>query len=175
MAESDNGKRTACGPLRRIIIAAIVLATLSTACGGPVVFGHIPPTTFQFTTTVDLKDDEPGGWQIAQVVVLLGRLSNFFPRAAICEVEVGMPIMTELIGLITVEYAQISSAMAADRAARELMEKREIPTAPACIAFRRVMQEELRYPDGPIPGARVLRFSTDKVPRRTFPAKRGRR
>ena len=85
MAESDIGKRITCGPLRRIIIAAIVLATLSTACGGPVVFGHIPPTTFQFTTTIDLRDDEPGGWQIAQVVVLLGRLSNFFPRAAICE------------------------------------------------------------------------------------------
>lgn len=160
--------------MRRVIITAILLGILSTACGPPVVLGNIPPSTFHFTTTIPNKDGHPGGWQIAQVLVLLGRLSNFFPRAAVCQVEVGVPVVNA-DGFVAVEYAQIASAAAADNAAREIMSKREIPTAPACALFRETMLKWLRPPDGPIRGAKVNRFTKSNLPRKSFPPKRGRK
>lgn len=158
---------------RHSFVVAMLLLTAATACGNPVVLGYIPPSTFQFTTVVELSDDEPGGWQIAQLLVLLGRLSAMFPRAAVCQVEVGVPIVNGDIGFISVEFAQHASAAAADTAARDLMEKREIPTISACKAFVETMQKRLRPPDGPIRGAKVNRFTRHDLPRRTFPPKRG--
>ncbi len=160
--------------IRRVLAVAVLLAALAAGCGNPVVHGHIPPSTFQFTTVLDHDGPRPGGWQVAQVLVLLGRLGMMFPRAAVCQVQVGVPLVTAKLGVISVEYAQVSSATAADAAARELMEKRAIPTATACSAFRETMQRLLGGRTGLIPGARVTRFDTDKVPRRTFPPKRGR-
>lgn len=160
--------------IRRISFVAVILATISTGCvGGPVVYGHIPPTTFEFTTTVEYDGDATGGWQIAQVVVLLGRLAAMFPRAAICQVEVGVPLVNHY-GPVPTDLARVASAVAADRAARELMAKREMPTGPACQRFRETMQRLMRPPEGQIPGTKVTRFTRHDLPRRTFPPKRGR-
>ena len=156
-----------------------VLLSAVGCTGQRIVFGNIPPSTFQFTTVI--KHDgtpEPGGWQVAQVVVLLGRLSTMFPRAAFCDVEVGTPIVNRQQGYIPEEMAQVESALAADSAAREMLQARELPTAPICYTFRETMMRYLADPQsGTIAGARVSGFRTwkgKKIPRRTFPPKRGR-
>jgi hypothetical protein len=142
------------------------------------VFGNIPPSTFQFTTVVENPRRGRGGWQVAQVVVLLGRLSTMFPRAAVCDVEVGMPVVNTQQGFISVEMAQSASAIASDQAARELFQQREKPTVTICHSFRETMEYFLadKYV-GTVGGSRVTRFRSwpgKKVPRRTFPPKRGR-
>ena len=93
-----------------------------------------------------------------KVLVLLGRLSAAFPRAATCDLEIGMPVINHL-GYISVERAQLESAYAADRAARKLLKARERPSASLCYLFRRIMQDLLLDPYfGNIPGARVRPF-----------------
>lgn len=153
-----------------------VLLSVQAACmGDRVVFGNIPPSTFKFTTVIEENGLEPGGWQVAQVVVLLGRLSTMFPRAATCDVEVGMPLVNHL-GYVSVEHARLESALSADRAARKLLKARERPTASICLLFRTTMEKYLRDPRfSNIPGAKVSRFSNQwVVPRETFPPRRGR-
>lgn len=155
----------------------VALMSLQAACmGDRVVVGNIPPSTFKFTTVIEEGGREPGGWQVAQVIVLLGRLSTMFPRAATCDIEVGMPVINHL-GYVSVERAQLESARSADRAAHKLLKARERPTASICRLFRTTMQKFLRdrkFSD--IPGAKVGSFSNKwLVPRETFPATRGRR
>lgn len=140
------------------------------------VFGAVPPSTFQFTTVVT-RDEEPSGWQVAQVVVLLGRLSLMFPRAAMCYVEVGVPLIHHA-GPVTVEEAQFKSAAAADAAAHKILKQHEKPTSTICDLFRKTMGKQLGHPRyGTIPGAKVTGFRAwhgKKVPRSTFPPRRGR-
>ncbi|MEM9488199.1 MAG: hypothetical protein AAGC55_03585, partial [Myxococcota bacterium] len=95
-------------------------------------YGNIPPTTFQFVTVVDHDGLGPGGWHVAQVAVLLGRLSTLFPRAAVCDVEVGMPLASRQHVFISKEFAQARSAEAADLAARKLLGQRQQLSAPLC-------------------------------------------
>ncbi len=148
--------------------------TLVSSCTGETwVFGNIPPGTFEFATVLPYDGDGPGGWQVAQVVVLVGRLSAMYPRTAICEVEVGLPIVNRQQGFISVEMAQEASATAADEAARKVLGEPRKPTGSACESFRRAMKESLRRL---VRGATVGRFRDwpgKSVPRRTFPAHRG--
>ena len=133
-----------------MLIMAMLLPATGGCTGDRIVFGHIPPSTFQFVTVVELDGPGAGGWQVAQVVVLLGRLSTMFPRAAFCDVEVGMPIVNTQQGYIPVEMAQMESAMAA----------------------------MFNHPDhGTVAGSRVSGFHAwkgKKIPRKKFPPKRGR-
>lgn len=159
-------------------MVALVLATLAilAGCSDRMVFGNIPPSTFRFVTVIDNPGRSPGGWQVAQVVVLLERLSTMFPRTATCDIEVGTPIINRQQGFIPVEMAQEESAIAADRVARELFQKRE-PVASLCVAFRKRMTKVLGDANrGPIAGAKVSDFKhwrRKKVPRKTFPPRRG--
>lgn len=156
----------------------LALMCLQGACAGErAVFGTIPVDTFQFTTVV--KDDgrgKAGGWQVAQVVILLGRLSYMFPRASSCDIEVGVPIRSRKHGYITVEHAQLESATASDKAAHDILTRREKPTATICELFRKSMRYYLADQKiGTIPGARVTGFVNNWiVPRRSFPPRRGR-
>lgn len=159
----------------RIVVLLAGTLMLGTGCtSGNVVFGNVPPTTFQFRTVVEHDGSGPGGWQVAQVVVLLGRLSTMFPRAATCDVEVGMPVVNRRQGYLSPERAQEESAIAADRAAHKLLGERKQPTAALCISFRATMQYFLH---STVAGAKVDTFRPwpgKKIPRRTFPPKRGR-
>jgi hypothetical protein len=159
-------------------IAIVALLCVQGACAGErVVFGAIRPSTFQFTTVVEHDGIGAGGWRVAQVIVLLGRLSAVFPRAATGDVEVGVPIVNRR-GHVTVEMAQMESAAAADAAARRLLQQHERPTGSLCRLFYEAMASLLGDPDhGRIPGARVTSFRTwpgRRIPRRTFPPRRGR-
>jgi hypothetical protein len=157
-----------------VLLLCLLAGALQSACAGSHVFGGIPPASFQFTKVVPYEGAptlEPGGWKVAKVLILLGRLSPMFPEAASCGVEVGVPEFARR-RVITDAFAQFESARAADAAARRVFQQR-LPTAQMCHRFRGEMEGLLRGTapqyKGPIPGARVTGFSTQGIPHTTFP------
>ena len=88
-----------------LVLFLVFLGSACLACVG----GHIPPSTFQFTNIVPYTGPGTGGWKVAQVTVLLNRISRTFPQSAICEVEVGVPEVN-VNGLVSDEFAQIAAA-----------------------------------------------------------------
>jgi hypothetical protein len=146
------------------VVAGIFLA----ACMEPVVLGHIPPTAFHFTSVVPRSGSEAGGWKVAQVVILLGRLAPRYPETALCEIEVGVPEFNK-DGVVLDEVAQVKAAQAADVAAARVLKER-LPTAMACDELRKTMQRIMGDPaNGTLPGTRVRSFITPGLPRTTFP------
>jgi hypothetical protein len=99
--------------LRRtgVLIGSFVLA----AC--TIVGGGIPPSQFHFVRVVAPRGAGEGGWKVAQVAILLNRVSPMFPVSAICEVEVQVPEINYL-GPVPDELAQVRAAEAANAAAR---------------------------------------------------------
>jgi hypothetical protein len=153
---------------RKVLLWLAVFSAVQLACEG----GHIPPSTFQFTTIVPHTGTGTGGWKVAQVRILLGRLSKVFPQAAVCDIEVGVPVRN-VNGLVWDALAQEAAARASDEAARIVLRER-IPTALACVQFRQHMERILGdYEFGIIPGAKVGGFQSVGVPRTTFPEKMG--
>jgi len=149
---------------RKVLLWLAVFSAVQLACEG----GHIPPSTFQFTTIVSHTGEGTGGWKVAQVSILLGRLSKVFPQAAVCDIEVGVPVRNKN-GLVWDALAQEAAARASDEAARLVLRER-IPVALACDQFRKHMGRILGDSEfGTIPGARVSGFLTSGVPRTTFP------
>ncbi|MCY1073765.1 hypothetical protein [Archangium lansingense] len=151
---------------RGILLSLALLGATQLACVG----GHIPPSMFQFQNVVPYSGPapEPGGWKVAQVLILLGRISPVFSPTATCDIEVGVPERNGN-GWVLDEFAQAEAARAADKAARIVL-REQIPTALACHRFRAHMQSILAEPViGPIPGARVTGFQRVGVPRSTFP------
>jgi hypothetical protein len=127
---------------------------------------------FQFTNIVPHTGTDTGGWKVAQVLVLLGRISPVFPQTAVCEIEVGVPERNRN-GLVWDALAQEASARAADEAARIVLRER-VPVALACQHFRERMERILGdWKVGTIPGAKVTGFNTVGVPRTTFPRNAG--
>lgn len=144
------------------ILAAI--GTLLFACVG----GHIPPSTFHFTNVVPNPGAGIGGWKVAQVLVILAKISPIFPETATCDVEVGVPEVN-FKGPVLDELAQEAAAKAADEAARIVFKERQ-PTVLVCEQFRNHMHFIMAAQDtGILPGAKVTRFQTSGVPRTTFP------
>lgn len=150
---------------RGVSLLLAILGVAWHACVG----GHIPPSTFQFNKIVPHTGPErEGGWKVAQVVVLLGRISPRFSATAVCEIEVGVPEVN-VKGAVPDEFAQVEAARAADEAARIVLREHQ-PTALACQQFKVHMGRilgDLKF--GSIPGARVTGFLTVGVPRTTFP------
>jgi hypothetical protein len=123
---------------------------------------------FQFTNVVPYTPPEGGGWKVAQVIVMMGRISTVFPMNAVCEIEVGVP-EKNVNGWVTDEFAQAAAAKAADEAARIVL-REHLPTALACARFRKHMGDILGDKQfGTIPGAQVTGFQREGVPRKTFP------
>jgi hypothetical protein len=99
-----------------------------------------------------------GGWKVAQVLVLLGRISPRFPETSYCDVEVGVPEVNWQ-GSISNERAQNVAANAADKAAGQVLTKRLV-TAVLCDQFRQKMQTFMRDSQQVdyLPGATVSSF-----------------
>jgi hypothetical protein len=152
---------------RGVLLSLVLLGASQLACVG----GHIPPSMFQFMNVVPYSsgpEGEEGGWKVAQVLILLGKISPMFSSAATCDIEVGVP-ERNVKGWVLDEVAQVEAAKAADKAARIVLREHQ-PTALACDQFRKHMQSILTDPvSGPIPGARVTKFKEVGVPRMTFP------
>jgi len=149
---------------RSVLLLLAILGTAQFACVG----GHIPPSIFEFTNIVPYTTPEGGGWKVAQVLVLLGKISPRFSSTATCDIEVGVP-ERNVKGWVLDEVAQVEVARAADKAARIVLREHQ-PTALACIKFREHMESILTHPvSGAIPGAKVTPFREVGVPRKTFP------
>jgi hypothetical protein len=141
---------------------------LQLACIEPIVLGGIPPSAFEFTNIVPHRESGAGGWKVAQVIIMLGRLSPHYPEATACEIEVGVPEQAGDEKVLDTK-AQRAAARASDVAAREVLKER-LPTATACLRFRAAMALYLNdKKKGGIPGARVTAFQRTGIPRRTFP------
>ncbi|WNG49083.1 hypothetical protein F0U60_36910 [Archangium minus] len=151
--------------MMRLLLA--IAGALQLSCT-QIVIGHIPPSTFQFTNVVPHAGPGTGGWKVAQVLVLLGRLSPIFPATATCEIEVGVPEVN-LNGPVPDDFAQEAAAKASDEAARLVIKERQ-PTALACNQFKKHMEHIMGDRTfGTIPGTRVTGFQTMGIPRKTFP------
>jgi hypothetical protein len=149
---------------RKALSFLALLCATQLACVG----GHIPPSMFQFANVVPYTPPGTGGWKVAQVVILMGKISPAFSSTAVCEIEVGVPEMN-VNGWVTNEFAQGAAAKAADEAARIILRENQ-PTALACDQFRRHMARILGDRNwGTIPGAQVTGFQRVGVPRMTFP------
>ncbi|PTL81966.1 hypothetical protein [Vitiosangium sp. GDMCC 1.1324] len=151
---------------RGILLSLAILGAAQLACVG----GHIPPSMFQFQNVVPYSGDgnETGGWKVAQVLILLSRISPSFPESATCDIEVGVPERNKK-GWVLDEFAQTAAAKAADEAARIVL-REQLPTALACKQFREHMERILTELDvGPIPGAKVTKFRAVGVHPKTFP------
>lgn len=129
--------------------------------------GGIAPSQFHFVNVVSEEGPEPGGWKVAQVAILLGRLSSLAPASAVCEVEVQVP-QINYQGPVSDAVAQSRAAAAANTAARIVLRERLSLTAVLCMRFRTEMQRILGQAEM-IPGARVTAFQTPGVPRTSFP------
>jgi len=130
-----------------------------------VVTGGIPPTSFEFHPTVPIGGGPPGGWRVAQVVILLGSVSSPGPRAVWCDIEVGLPQVTHL-GPVLEEQAQVACAAAADQASRVVLQQRLEVSALICKRFQEEMEAILSKS---IPGVRVTKIQTPGIRPKRFP------
>jgi len=133
-------------------VAALVGSLLPLGCTTRVA-GTIPPSQFQFRTTVPLGGEKVGGWQAAQVIITLGSKYG----VAVCRIEVGTPLVNEVEGVISVEAAQVAASRAADIAARVALARPRL-SAELCRAFIDEMNVQLI---DIIDGARVSAFTSD--------------
>ncbi len=129
-----------------------------------VVAGGIPPSTFQFHSIIPYVGPSEGGWKVAKVLVLLGRLSSLMPSGSYCDVEIGVPEVNHQ-GPVSDSFAQVQAALAADETAR-LVLREKLPTALLCRRFIAELDRSLK---ATIPGAKVTKFSMVGVPHTTFP------
>jgi hypothetical protein len=139
---------------------ALCLEACATASGG-----RIPPSAFEFHEIVSNEGPTPGGWKVAQVNILLARISQYRPLHAWCDVEVGVPL-TNKKRTISNTVAQKRSADAADKAAQLVLLGNETISAIACIQFRNEMLVLLRKS---VKGVKVTKFMTQGIEPRSFP------
>lgn len=138
----------------------LLLEACATVAGG-----HIPPSAFEFQDVVSQKGGEPSGWKVAQVNILLSRVSRRKPLQAWCDVEVGVPIVSGRRP-ISNAVARERSADAADEASQVVLMGSETVSALACQEFREVMRRLLR---NTIEGVRVTKFITPGIEPKSFP------
>lgn len=90
------------------------LSLLLEACAA-VSGGHVPPSAFEFHEVVSKEGQEAGGWKVAQVYILLSRVSRRRPLQAWCDIKVGIPIKSDRRSVPSAT-AQRKCAEAADEA-----------------------------------------------------------
>ncbi|HYO57208.1 hypothetical protein [Archangium sp.] len=139
---------------------ALLLAACATVSGG-----HIPPSAFEFHDFVSEQGPEPGGWKIAQVNILLSRVSRRRPLQTWCDVEVGVPIINWKRSISNV-VAQKRASEAADAAAQMVLRGPETVSVLACQQFR---EEMLRLLKKSLDGVKVTKFYTQGLEPKSFP------
>jgi hypothetical protein len=149
----------------RIAVVCVVLFAVLVQLGcGTSYHGSVPPRIFQFKTVVQHDGHGTGGWKVAQVIIMLARLSEYFPAKSTCSVQVGVPVVNGL-GPVSDDLAQVQSSRAAHEAGRDVLAG-SLPSAMMCKRFRELMEVWLKQP---IPGAKVTNFTRNDVPRTRFP------
>jgi hypothetical protein len=147
----------------RTLVESLVLLVMA-ACATLVV-GGIPPSSFEFHGIVPLDTSPPGGWKVAQIVIMLGHLSESGPQPAWCDVEVGVPEYNIDGPVLDVE-AQELCALAADRAAQVALKEQGLASAVLCRRFISEMEAFLRQS---IKGATVTKFRTPGISPKRYP------
>jgi hypothetical protein len=127
--------------------------------------GGIPPSSFEFHPTVPIGRLQPGGWKVAQVIILLGSSSVSGPRGVWCDIEVGTP-QVNYLGPVLDEVAQGICATAADQAARTVLQQRLEVSALICRRFQEEMEAIISRS---IPGVRVTKIQTPGFQPKRFP------
>jgi len=145
-------------------IAFMVVSLWLGACA-TIVTGGIPPSSFEFHPTVPVGGGQPGGWKVAQVIILLGSVSSSGPRAVWCDIEVGIPQVNHL-GPVLEEEAQVACAAAADQASRVVLQQRLEVSALICKRFQEEMEALISKS---IPGVRVTKIQTPGFQPKRFP------
>jgi len=140
------------------------VALSGSGCATPVT-GGIPPSAFQFHVIVNHTGPGAGGWQVAQVNVLLGRISRRNPEGTWCDAEVGLPV-ANWQGTIWDDEAQDLCAESSNMAARFALRQRAATSAALCEVYRIKMRDLLR---AQIPGADVTKFKTPGIQPQRFP------
>jgi hypothetical protein len=144
-----------------MLLAWVLSAVLLVGCAA---WGGIPPTAFQFHNVVPYEGPGEGGWKVAQVRILLTRVSRTQPLQAWCDVEVGVPEVNHR-GRIANVTAQEFATLAADEAARFALQQRVATSEALCEVFRKKMLGLLTRD---IPGVKVNRFKEQGIPQTTF-------
>ncbi len=147
------------------MVLVLILAALCTSACGSIVAGGIPPSTFQFHSIIPHSEPGTGGWKVAQVNVMLGRISKVNPDGVWCDVEIGAPEVNWK-GLVLDSKLQIACAQASDRAARFALRQRAATSAALCTLYRNKMLEIMTKV---IPGVDVTKFKTPGIKPQTFP------
>jgi hypothetical protein len=145
-------------------IALMVVSLWLGACA-TIVMGGIPPSSFEFHPTVPVGVGRPGGWKVAQVIIMLGNVSSSGPRAVWCDIEVGLPQVNHL-GPVLDEEAQVVCAAAADNASRVVLQRRMDVSVHGCKRFQEEMEAIISKS---IPGVRVTKIQTPGFQPKRFP------
>lgn len=145
-------------------IALMVVSLWLGACS-TIVTGGIPPSAFEFHPTVPVVRWQPGGWKVAQVIILLGSASPSGPRAVWCDIEVGIP-QVNYLGPVLDEEAQGVCAAAADQASRAVLQQRLEVSVLICKRFQEEMEAIISRS---IPGVRVTKIQTLGLQPKRFP------
>ncbi len=130
-----------------------------------IVMGGIPPGSFEFHPTVFIGKAHPGGWKVAQVIIMLGSSSVSGPRGVWCDIEVGTP-QVNYLGPVLDEMAQGVCAAAADQAARTVLRQGLGISALICKRFQEEMETIISRS---IPGVRVTKIQTPGLQPKRFP------
>lgn len=140
---------------RSLGLAVLLLAACARGPSGNGVTGGITPDYFKFEEINPYNRTDPTGhgWRAVCIRAAMKAGPPGYQKGY-CEFEVGVPIMLDTDRYITVREAQAASAMAANMAAYRVLSElhAELMLGPACIKFKRLMQEILK---DSIPGARV--------------------
>lgn len=109
------------------------------------VLSFFKPSIFNFVTIVaDDGKDVGGGWQEAKAALTFAH--NLFEMTT-CQVRVGMPLRTKLLGKIAESAAASYSASAANTAAGKVWPT-ELPPGIFCSTFKEEMKKQLESVTG---------------------------
>lgn len=150
-----------------LMLRTVALMVVSLWLGGcsTIVTGGISPSAFEFHPMVPIGGVQPGGWKVAQVIILLGSASVSGPRAVWCDIEVGLP-QVNYLGPVLDEEAQGACAAAADQASRVVLQQRLEVSALICRRFQEEMEAIISKS---IPGVRVTKIQTPGFQPKRFP------
>jgi hypothetical protein len=148
---------------RSLVLALLLVAACARGPDGNGVSGGITPDYFKFVELVPYSPTDPdgNGWRAVCIVAAMQAAPPHHQKAH-CDFEVGVPIRLDTGEYITVRKAQAAAAMAANAAAYRVLSRLhvELMLGPACIEFRRLMEEILR---NSIIGARVRKCTETRL------------
>jgi hypothetical protein len=143
--DADSQCRTDAGDGKTYVYCGNHCPQSDVQCMAGGVISYFKPSNFKFVTIVaDDGTDVGGGWQEAKAPLMFAH--NLF-EITTCQVRVGMPLRTKLLGKIAESVAASYSANAANIAAGKLWPT-DLPPGIFCSNFRDEMKKQLESING---------------------------